>query len=114
MIEKVQEVIDEVEANLEFTPLSAKERQASGDERISGYHKQPAVRQNTDHMLAISRQSSLRISDNLEGGEPEEAIVELQRTETLETARSTRRLVPLDGAKDDKEEYIDTKALKRK
>ena len=49
----------------------------------------------------------------MEGGEQEEAIVELQKTETLETARSTRRFLPEDGAKDDKEEYIDTKAMKR-
>ena len=77
VIEKVQEVIDEVEANLEFTPISAKERQVSSDERISGYKKQLVLKQNTDHNLAISRQSSLRISDNMEGGEPEDAIVEL-------------------------------------
>ena len=49
----------------------------------------------------------------MEGGEPEDAIVELRKTETLETARSTRRLIPQDGAKDDKEEYVDTRALKR-
>ena len=118
MIEKAQEVIDEVEANLEFTPVSDKERYTP-EEQITVPVNTITQRHNTEQILVSSgnssfdRHKSLRISDQMEGGEPEDAIVELRKTETLETARSTRRLIPQDGAKDDKEEYVDTRALKR-
>ena len=47
VIEKAQEVIDEVEANLEFTPISGKERHTP-DERLSTIDNQLIQRIHTE------------------------------------------------------------------